>query len=312
MAYLVCIGSIGVHAKQSLRQQMFDFAGPINQNDIQNNMVVDIRNGYLSLEGSYDRNGFDMGAFKDSRGNYLLIKQNYTGRYGSPLPNAIQLRPKKSKAFKGVLHPKLFIPDLYELIPNGINPFGYAPFQYDIDIPSKGTDMEVRMQLEYLNYQRQNSQLASLKMGDSIEKKVLIKLQDIASKIKVPDTIQLIMQGKFEQINSRDLSIINQVLRNKTLASHDKIYREAVLYRSNHVDQFTNLEQLKNGLKHVYLIYLLNKNIKNKVILGWNRQKAKFYVKKVVPIQTGEDQISFIEFLSDSMNYHNDADHPID
>ena len=235
------------------------------------NKIDDSQNGYLKISGSWPTCGCScnstVGAYKNSEGKYVILQSD-------------QVECSWERKISSNLELKEVLP-----IDFGINSFtsehidsesDYSVFFIDIEIPRIGTDTKVKIELVPFGLRPKGENLICF--GYKVEKpyKFLYGIRNVAKGISDPNTISYLLNGSFDKISSSDNTLIS-----KLLGPED--------------DRFESMEELSEYLKELKNTYDLYCKLKtNELILGWNRNESRFFIKG-----TGEKipEISFREFL---------------
>lgn len=236
------------------------------------NKIDDAKNGYLKISGSWPTCGCscssEVKAYKNSSGDYVILQSDQVECNWERRTSSNQ--------------------DIIELLPNGfgINNFtsepvigekDYSLFYFDVEIPRIGTDTKVKIELipfglfpngEKLicfEYQQQENNIKSL-----------YEIPNIVKGMSDTESINYLLDGSFDKISPIDTQLISN---------------EIGIYDN----QFRSMEEMREyliQLKNVYDVYCKLKT--DELILGWNRNESKFYIKgegEKIP------QITFREFL---------------
>ncbi|SHJ98109.1 hypothetical protein SAMN04488028_102365 [Reichenbachiella agariperforans] len=235
------------------------------------NKIDDSKNGYLKISGSWPTCGCscssEVGAFKNSSGSYIILQSD-------EVECCWERRISSNH-------------DLIEILPDGfgINNFTSEPIKSDMDysvfflgieIPRIGTDTKVKIELIPFGLFPKGVNLICFEYQQENHHKYLYGIRDVAKEMSDIETINYLLNGSFDKISPTDNLLIS-----KEIGTDDS--------------RFKSMEEMREyliQLKNTYDLYCKLKT--NELILGWNRNESKFYIK-----DEGEkiQQITFRDFL---------------
>ncbi len=234
--------------------------------------IDDTKNGYLSIWGDYPTCGCacssTVGAYKDQYGFYTFFKKS-TG--SCEYKHHIASNRLLSDVLPEGLGIKTFIPNADKLPASDI-----AMFTLDVEIPRKGTDTKVSIKTLPLglSFSSENPFVYYSIAGNSDMFEVLKGLAD--------DEKYNELLGKLENTKIADLS--------------DEEQATIMGLRSMYADK--TMDEIQNNIDEVKLIYDYYAQTKyDSLLLGWDREKARFYIKEKYE---AKEKMSFIEFIQKS------------
>ncbi|MFC5047614.1 hypothetical protein ACFSTE_06225 [Aquimarina hainanensis] len=240
-------------------------------------IIDDSKNGYLKISGSFPTCGCNcentIGAYKTSKNKYIFIKE-YS--WSCSWKKGISLSDSVNKIFPFDFEAEGFFQKKID------NPNHIAAFYLDFEIPRKGTDTKVMIQLIPLGLRvesERNIEFSYTEENRFSYSDNLAEIQRIASQIKNNKTITHLLNRDFDNITEEDRKII----------------REAIGKNDNRFESRETLIKCLQELKQIYDLYT---QIKYEwLILGWDRNNGKFYIK-----EKGKrtESHSFIAFLKNS------------
>ena len=235
------------------------------------NKIDDSKNGYLKISGSWPTCGCscssEVGAYKNSKGEYIILQSDQ-------VECSWERKISSNHDLIGIL------PDGF-----GINNFtsepvknekDYSIFFLNVEIPRIGTDTKVKIELIPFGLFPKGEKLICYEYQQEDSHKSIYGIRDVAKKMSDTETINFLLDGSFDKISPID----NQLIL-KEIGTDDS--------------RFKSIEEMREyliNLKYVYGLYC--KLETNELILGWNRNESRFYVK-----EAGEKipKITFREFL---------------
>jgi len=281
---LLLILSITSHSqsKQTLSKQIWErvqscYANFEDTNDDgkldDTEIIDDAENGYLKVSGTIGTCGCTcsktIAAFKDNDGTYTFLEQETSDCSWSH-------KVSSSRDLEAIL-PKDF--GIHTFIPSveNVNK-SQALFYLDIDVPRTGTDTKVSLKMIPIGMNIQSDNLLVSEISEDSKMNYLQELQFIPQLLTElsEESIQLILNYQSDKLSKKDTDLIVATLK--------KFNKDPT------IDWFENK---LNDLKKIYDIYLSIEH--STVTLGWNKAKAKFYIKN-----NGEPvmPIAFDEFLT--------------
>lgn len=233
-------------------------------------IIDDSKNGYLSISGSFPTCGCycseSVGAYKDNEGNYTILQSSFSSCDWTKTTTS-------NKALTEILPDNFGVKSFTSQDLD--SQFNHPIFFIEVTIPQKGTDTKISLQLvPFGMYLDEENSVCYGYSESSTENKSFYNLINIVNAFNDKNTLDCILKEDFNSISKLDFDTIEKLIKNKNFVSKAEI---------------TN--QLKE-LKKIYDAYLQIEH--TELILGWNRESAKFYIK-----EKGEKQsfISFKEFL---------------
>lgn len=220
--------------------------------------IDDSKNGYLRIRGSYPTCGCycsaTVGAYKDQKGEYILLQVDEESC-------DFVRKISSNKALKNIL-PKDF----------GLNNFASEPivekatsaaFFIDFEIPRVGTDTKATVRLIPFGISTKPKEWHTFEYQGTIDNSYdLNGIHSLVKNITDEKTLNYILEGKYNQISSSDAKLLQQFLE------------------SNNGRNFKTNENLQKWLKKLYASYLIYSQLDtSEVILGWDRQSSKFFIK---------------------------------
>ncbi|WP_222984947.1 hypothetical protein [Flagellimonas meishanensis] len=250
------------------------------------NKIDDSQNGYLKVYGDWPTCGCSctstVGAYKDSNGDYCFVQQEvYTCEW------------KKSITSNR---------DLAEILPEnfGIDTFSKEKVKHDstrsmfyleVEIPRVGTDTEFTLKLIPFGITIESSSLITFgysenhpeKKGWHSQAELLYKIKNLARLIDDDRTLDLLIKGEYDLIESSEMDYISQQM-----------------IGTDYWGQFESLEILSKKLKFLKSTYDIYFQLDfTTALMKWDRIKAKFEIKS---LDNKPEKISFKEFLL--LNYY--------
>ena len=233
--------------------------------------IDDSKNGYLKISGSWPTCGCscssEVGAYKNDIGEYIILQSDR-------VECSWERKISSNKELKSILPVNFginnFTPEQIDWEKN------FSIFYLNIEIPRIGTDTKVRLELVPFGLKPQGEKLICFEYKQEKPFKSLHGIRDVAIEMSDEKTIDHILNGSFDKISTAD----NQLIL-KEIGTDDS--------------RFKSKEEMREYLLHLKNIYDIYSKLKtDELILGWNRDESRFYIKsegKKIP------QISFIDFL---------------
>ncbi len=239
-------------------------------------LIDDSSNGYLKVVGGGAPCGCtcdnSVGAYKDNNSNYVFIKRSaWVCTWGISISSSKSLK----KIFPFDFEAEGFFSKSLD------DNAKHATFYIDVEIPRSGTDTKVSIELIPFGLNIEHK--GKIELGHYGEEggsnhKLLSQISRIANKIKNEDILKLLLDKEFGKISDLDMKLIHKVIGERSSI-------------------FKNKEALVHSLQELKDKYDLYMKIEHQwLILGWDREKAAFYIK-----EKGERPkvITFKEFLKD-------------
>ncbi|WP_273568632.1 hypothetical protein [Maribacter halichondriae] len=242
-------------------------------------IVDETKNGYLKIAFTEQGCGCyyetTIGAYKNSIGNFTTLKMDWDG-CGSrkTLSSNKGLTPILPEDF-GL---QTFLPKSKETEYQITS----AVFYLEAEIPRKGTD--TRLNLSYIPF---GIQMAPKNNILAYEYKQISEhgrtnflysyaLKSMLRKISDENTAQCILERSIDDIVPEDKKLV------------EKLYGENKPFRG--------IDELAAQIHQLKTIYEIAKDIEyESVILGWDRDKARFYIREKIKNEASE--LSFLEFV---------------
>ncbi len=257
--------------------EAYDEEKDVNIFDGKNN-IDDSVNGYISVSGEFPTCGCycsnTAGAYRQSDGNYtILVNEEWSCSTKSIFRSNRNLNDLFPKGF-GI---KDFIPK--QLINE--SSISKQIFKLNVEIPRKGTDTKVSLELIPFGINQKSENILTYKYEeDYSNSKNIYGIKSIIENLNDKNTIDFLINDKIDEINKADLEIIRK-----------EIDLEASF-------KFKNIDEISEELKNLEYIYKLYESIQYEyLILGWDKSKNQFYVKKKI---NSLNKMSFIDFVINS------------
>jgi len=236
--------------------------------------IDDSKNGYLHIAGSWPTCGCTcsstVGAYKNQKGEYTLLQSDQVlCSWGRKISS--------DKALKKILPPDFGLSDF--ISGEMTEDIKYPIFFVDFQIPRTGTDTRITIELVPLGLRPEGNELLCFSYKESNDFsncKSLYRIKDIAAGIKDPQTMNYLIKGEFDKILAEDAQLIS-----KSIGSDDSRFRSKA-----------DIQQTLIELNNIYTLY--SKIDATEIILGWNKQTSKFFIKEK---KNKPDPLSFREFL---------------
>ncbi|GAB5554542.1 MAG: hypothetical protein Sapg2KO_41330 [Saprospiraceae bacterium] len=233
--------------------------------------IDDARNGYLQISGSWPTCGCScsstVGAYKNSKGDYTFLQSD----------QVICDWERKISSNRPI----------EDLLPEGfgIHSFTSEPvedqlngsaFFLDFEIPRKGTDTKVKLELIPFGLFVKGDQLIGFGYKQQQPYKRFHGIRKIAANLENVATMDHLLNGRFDKISLADQQLIQ-----------NQINKEGI--------GFNTQSELRESLIMLENIYEIYKQLETtELTLGWNRTESRFFIKG-----KGEEleKQSFIDFL---------------
>lgn len=253
----------------------YDEDGKIDYDEL----IDDSKNGYLKVSGSYPTCGCScshtVGAYKGNDGRYTFVEEEeWTCSWKKKISSSKNLN---------LLFPENFGIKNFITKANVNLQSTFAMFYLDIEIPRKGTDTKFKIKVIPFGIYMETNNILSYEYSENDNMsncKPIYKISSIANEIKSEKTLEYLLDKKYNKISNQDMEIINSTL-------------------GDDYGSFKSKDELSEQLRELKNIYDLYLKINHETItLGWDRDKARFYVKsKGKPVK----QISFKKFLLNNL-----------
>lgn len=237
--------------------------------------IDDSKNGYLQISGGWPTCGCSctstVGAYKNSTGDYTLLQSDEM--------NCDWARKVSSNKEMSTILPDGF----------GINSFASLPiveksdsplFFIDFEIPHVGTDTKVKIELIPFGLFPEGEQIICFEYKQEETQKSLRGISNIAKNLTDDNTINHLLNGDFNKINSSD----NKLIINEIGTDNSRFV------------SMQEIQKYVKKLKQIYDVYTILDT--NELTLGWNRIESRFYIK-----EKGKklSKTSFKEFLVENV-----------
>ncbi|QCX01905.1 hypothetical protein FGM00_17955 [Aggregatimonas sangjinii] len=284
IAFCLLLSNVVLAQSSSLADMLWAEAGgrPLQMDsdkESRTSITDDAANGYLRI--FYEDEGcgcpFDttVAAYKKANGEFAILKTYWDG--------CGDQRTFSANIDKAVLLPEDF--GLQTFLPNSMKKaydIDSAVFYLNVELPRNGTDTKIDLkfipfglhveptdQVLAHSYARNDDENGS--NGVYME-----EIQDMLRKLSHEETITYILNREPDKIKKEDKGIVK------------RLYGEGNRYRS--------IEELSVPIAKLRAIYEIAKDVEYKsVVLGWNRDTARFYIKERIKNNTPEH--SFLEFV---------------
>lgn len=257
--------------------EAYDDEKDVNIFDGKNN-IDDSVNGYISVSGEYPTCGCYCsniaGGYKQSDGDYtILVNEEWSCSTKSIFRSNRKLKDVFPKGF-GI---KDFIPE--QLIND--SSINKQIFKLNVEIPRKGTDTKVSLELIPFGINQKSENILTYKYEeDFTSSKYIYGIKSIIENLNDKNTIDFLINDNIDDINKADLEIIQKEIDLETSF------------------KFKNINEISEELKNLKYIYKLYESIQYEyLILGWDKSKNQFYVKKKIDAL---NKMSFIDFVINS------------
>ncbi|MBN2572032.1 MAG: hypothetical protein JXA68_07890 [Ignavibacteriales bacterium] len=224
-------------------------------------VIDDSKNGYLMVGGAFPPCGCEcyhyVGAYKGDDGRYTFIEKE---KWSCSWTHKISSDKNLSEIFPVDFNIKSFIPSLdnYENI-------DFALFYLDVEIPRKGTDTEVMIKVIPFGmfYESDNILTFEFKEENNTSNcRSIYQIYDLVNKIQDEYTLELILKNEFEKISEAEMEVIKGTI-------------------GSGYGGFESLDELRMYLIKIKNVYDLYSRIEyEKIIFGWDRKLARFYIKR--------------------------------
>ncbi|HRK53624.1 MAG TPA: hypothetical protein PK185_06895 [Cyclobacteriaceae bacterium] len=218
----------------------------------------DSKNGFLQISGSWPTCGCDctniVGAYRGKDGTYTFLEQETWGcswiKRISSNRNLDEVFPDDlAKAFASEFDEKTVM----------------ACFFLSVDIPRIGTDTKLVLGVIPFGMSIQSNSIISFEYTEKESYsncKSLYEIKSIARKIQNTETLDYIVNNKFNEISKHDIAIVNEAIGDddSRFKSKDELVKSI------------------QDIKRTYELYMLIEH--ESLTLGWNRDRSKFYIKE--------------------------------
>lgn len=237
---------------------------------IPDELIDDSKNGYLKIKASWPTCGCGCsttaGAYRDSKGKYTLIAKDF---WDCDWKHKL----KSNKDLNVVLPENFNISDFISKAEN--TETKQAIFYLDAEIPRIGTDTKFSIKLIPFGIKTESNNLLSFEYSEKNTDMSFYLVHEIVMQIKNSETLTFLQDGNFDKISDTDKEIINKVL--------------------NYGNYKDPMQEIKQSLIHLNKVYNLYSLIEHETfVFGWNRQKARFYIKEK---GKAPKKMTFKEFL---------------
>ena len=242
------------------------------------NKIDDSRNGYLKIWGGFPTCGCEcsstVGAYRGGDGKYTFLQLD-EGNCD------FQIEMSSNRELKEVL-PEGF--GLQDFLYTSMDTKLVRPaFVLKVEIPRVGTDTKVSLVLVPFGLGASGSQGLTYghRLPDGyVNTKHVGRLAGLAKNMKDPQTMDHILAGNFKRISNEDKTLLDEVM-----VEDSEVYLKTP-------------KEVQDWLLYLKKVYEIQKGLKyDAIILGWDRQKSRFYIKSKQEKGPKQEQ-TFREFLS--------------
>ncbi len=264
--------------KGSLKKALWHEAQNCNTNfedtDAKENrhLIDDSKNGYLKVWGDFPPCGCNcnvtVGAYKDQYGFYTFLKQETENcDYTTDISSNRLLSEVLPQDFG--MHS--FMSDATQLPPTDI-----ALFTLNVAIPQKGTETKVSLKiLAHGLLYTSNTPLVYYSAHNE-KTKMLEVIQQLAKDENNTELLNKLWHQNIVDLSSEEQAVITKLRKN---ASYGEI----------------SVEDVQKDIDTIKLAYTYYSQIEyDSVLLGWNKQKARFFIKERYK---AKQKMSFAAFL---------------
>ncbi|OMP31681.1 hypothetical protein [Mangrovimonas sp. DI 80] len=237
--------------------------------------VYDVNNGYIKLSLSYPTCGCNCsniaGAYKQQNKDYtILINEAWSCSSERKLHSNRPIDSVLPEGF-GI---NTFIPSLTtEKLP-----LDQAIFFLNLQIPRKGTETKVTLEVIPFGINFSSNSPLTYEYSESDKSKNLNDIHYLASKVKDKKTLDYLAESTHDSIDHNDLELINSLID------------------PNHTSKaFQSLDKLSAQLRQLKFIFYLYHAIEYRsLILDWDQEAQRFYIKTQIPNKETMDFRSFL------------------
>lgn len=270
MLLLFFVMTLNSFAQQSSKKLLWKSVEPCyslleksgNSND--NQVIEDIKNGYLKVAGPYPTCGCycetSVAAFKTAKGNLVTLIKEDDACY-------FKYRIASNK-------------NIQDIFPKEVSISAFIPkadasrFYFDTQPPQKGTDITITVKPIPLGIENTNKTPFDYKANTKIENLEFFKR--LVHKINDDRTLDFLLKKDYKAIDKKDLSLIKE-----------ESSREG-----------WNFVTISSKLTKLYNIYQYFESRQyDSFVLGWHRESGKFYIKKKIKKQ---QSVTFLQFLKEN------------
>lgn len=236
--------------------------------------IDDSENGYLKISGSWPACGCScsstVGAFKNNEGNYVILQLDiFTCSWEKRISSNKELNTIMPNGF-GI---NCFITG--QITERITHPIFFMYFE----IPRFGTDTKVRLELVPFGLKPDGNNLYCYEYKEKEgykNCKSVYGIKNIAEGVTDLKTIDYLLTGDFDKICKADKNVIQ-----KYIGSDDS--------------RFKSIKEIQEYLKYLKIVYNIYQKLEyTELILGWDRQNSRFFIKE----KRGKpEKLTFIEFL---------------
>jgi hypothetical protein len=238
-------------------------------------VIDDAQNGYLKISGTYPSCGCYcssvVAAYRNNQGNYILLQsEEHSCSWEKKLSS--------NKKLEDILPTDFGLQSFMETNTN--TNYSHSIFYMDIDIPRQGTDTKLKLELVPLGIiPKENKSICTSYNENNLYyyANKMSSLNNLIKKVEPSNTINLLLAG-----NSKDIEY-----------EYSKIIESHI---GNALENFRSVQEIQETLKDLKEIYNVFNQIEyDEIILGWDRESSKFYIKEK---KKAKSKPSFIEFLA--------------
>jgi hypothetical protein len=287
--FLFLLTSISVAGQKqaSLKEQLWERVNPCmiqfqdkdGDGQLDYAKIDDARNGFLYVVGSFP--GCDcscssrVGAYKNEHGEYVFLQYDEEDC-------SWKRKMSSNKALRNILPEDFGLNDFVgeELVLEAESP----TFFLHLEIPRKGTDTEATLELIPLGLRAEGDRpVVTEYVGNTRmdQHRFLSRMKTLAATVTNEATLERILRGEFDRIPERDV-------------------QPWLTLVGDRYGQFATKELLRETLIQLKKKYDLHSALRfQKIVLGWDREQSRFFVKEKVPRTT--EPPSFRKFLLEAV-----------
>ncbi|MBN2776763.1 MAG: hypothetical protein JXR36_03930 [Bacteroidales bacterium] len=237
-------------------------------------IIDDAKNGYLHIEGGWPACGCNcahtVGAFTNADGTYTILEREF---WECDFVNEIKSNRNIEDVFPENFGITTFIPNAKIRLKKN------ALFYLDVEIPRHGTDTKVMIKLIPFGLIIKGENCLSYgyrEYDDFRNCKSVSAIKSICDKISSEKVIINLLNSDYQNIGEADMSVIQE-------------------YIGDDFSRFENIQEITIYLKLLKNAYDLYSSMQHQaVILSWDVQKSRFYIKEKLESPV---KMSFIQFL---------------
>ncbi len=235
-------------------------------------LIDDSQNGYLKVSGSYPTCGCacssTVGAYKDIKGVYTFLQ---TDTWSCEQTESFSASRPMEQVLPENFGLQMFIPGY-----TNSGKSERAVFYLKVEIPRYGTDTKVSLELVPFGINMISSNPIVYEFNTHDANFKYTSISNMVQELKDSESPSYLLEGSYEKINSIDKTIVKEMI-------------------GEEYDEFETMNEITECLKEMHRAFELYIKINTReMVMGWDKTKARFFVKEkktpVVPI-------SFMEFI---------------